>query len=261
MQSIYFIIAGNIDKNLVQNIHNSIKRKIKTKENIISNKVSLLNNNNEESIYVKNFYNKSICNDPRNGIIVSYIVPEEYNTYFEIFLSCLNVPSLEYLRFNRTNVYTPIISYKNNMFQIYEAGVTKEVDIMEDDINNFLLDIIEGKIKSSNYERIRESYLVNQEIKNEKTFDFLFDQFIADILTKKFPSSQSEENKNKLDIPKTFEELVEKISPVLIKPKRITVLVARKNISDDDFKKMFEKKKNIKKYPLNKDISIEHEII
>ena len=148
------------------------------------------------------------------------------------------------------------------MFQIYEAGVTKEVDIMEDDINNFLLDIIEGKIKSSNYERIRESYLVNQEIKNEKTFDFLFDQFIADILTKKFPSSQSEENKNKLDIPKTFEELVEKISPVLIKPKRTTVLVARKNISDDDFNKMVEKKKkNIQKYPLNKDISIENKIL
>ena len=164
------------------------------------------------------------------------------------------------MRFNRANVYTPEISYEDNMFLIYEAGVTKEVDVMEDDINNFLLDIIEGKIKSSNYERIRESYLVNQEIKNEKTFDTLFDQFIKDI--KGFPSSQPEENKNKLDIPKTFEELVEKVSPVLIKPKRTTVLAARKSISDDDFNKMVEKKKkNIQKYPLNKDISIENKIL
>ena len=71
----------------------------------------------------------------------------------------------------------------------------------------------------------------------------------------------TKENKNKLDIPKTFEELVEKISPVLIKPKRTTVLVARKNISNDDFNKMVEKKKKNIKYSLNKDISIVHEII
>ena len=71
----------------------------------------------------------------------------------------------------------------------------------------------------------------------------------------------TKENKNKLDIPKTFEELVEKISPVLIKPKRTTVLVARKSISDDDFNKMVEKKKKNIQYPLNKDISIVHEII
>ena len=262
IKSIDFLIAGNIDKNLVQNIHNSIKRKIKinNRENIISNKVPLLNNNNEESTYVKNFYLKSIYDDPRNGIIVGYKVPEEYDIYFKIFASCLITPSFEYLRFNRTNTYTPNIIYASSRFQILETGVTKEVDVMEDDINNFLLDIIEGKIKSSNYERIRESYLVNQEIKIEKTFDTLFDQFIND--TKGFPSSQPEENKNKLDIPKTFEELVEKVSPVLIKPKRTTVLVARKSISDDDFNKMVEKKKkNIQKYPLNKDISIENKIL
>ena len=266
IKSIDFLIAGNIDKNLVQNIHNSIKRKIKinNRENIISNKVPLLNNNNEESTYVKNFYLKSTYDDPRNGIIVGYKVPEEYDIYFKIFASCLIIPSFEYLRFNRTNAYTPSIIYDkiydNKLFLIYEAGVTKEVDVMEDDINNFLLDIIEGKIKSSNYERIRESYLVNQEIKIEKTFDTLFDQFINDI--KGFPSSQPEENKNKLDIPKTFEELVEKVSPVLIKPKRTTLLLARKNMSDDDFNKMVEKKKkNIQKYPLNKDISIENKIL
>ena len=262
IKSIDFLIAGNIDKNLVQNIHNSIKRKIKinNRENIISNKVPLLNNNNEESTYVKNFYLKSTYDDPRNGIIVGYKVPEEYDIYFKIFASCLIIPSFEYLRFNRTNAYTPRIIYASSRFQILEAGVTKEVDVMEDDINNFLLDIIEGKIKSSNYERIRESYLVNQEIKNEKTFDTLFDQFIDDI--KGFPSSQPEENKNKLDIPKTFEELVEKVSPVLIKPKRTTLLLARKNMSDDDFNKMVEKKKkNIQKYPLNKDISIENKIL
>ena len=262
IKSIDFLIAGNIDKNLVQNIHNSIKRKIKinNRENIISNKVPLLNNNNEESTYVKNFYLKSTYDDPRNGIIVGYKVPKEYDIYFKIFASCLITPSFEYLRFNRTNAYTPSIIYNNKLFLIYEAGVTKEVDVMEDDINNFLLDIIEGKIKSSNYERIRESYLVNQEIKIEKTFDTLFDQFINDI--KGFPSSQPEEYKNKLDIPKTFEELVEKVSPVLIKPKRITVLAARKSISDDDFNKMVEKKKkNIQKYPLNKDISIDNKIL
>ena len=254
------IIIFWIIKNLVQNIHNSIKRKIKinNRENIISNKVPLLNNNNEESTYVKNFYLKSTYDDPRNGIIVGYKVPEEYDIYFKIFASCLIIPSFEYLRFNRTNAYTPDISYENKLFLIYEAGVTKEVDVMEDDINNFLLDIIEGKIKSSNYERIRESYLVNQ-IKIEKTFDTLFDQFINDI--KGFPSSQPEEYKNKLDIPKTFEELVEKVSPVLIKPKRITVLAARKSISDDDFNKMVEKKKKNIQYPLNKDISIENKIL
>ena len=43
-------------------------------------------------------------------------------------------------------------------FILFEQGLYKEVDSMEDDINKVLLDVIEGGIDVKNYKEILESY-------------------------------------------------------------------------------------------------------
>ena len=76
--------------------------------------------------------------------------------------------ALQYLRFNYTNTYMVQLVISDNYFHIYEQGVFKDVDKMEDDINKVLLDVIEGKISSNNYKEIRESFLFQKETKEEK---------------------------------------------------------------------------------------------
>ena len=175
-----FKIAGNIDKNLVQNIHNHLKEKL------------VINDNKDKSLYKKkplkssdeyyfiNYYQKSILDEPSNGIKVSYFVPEDYKKYMELFKDCFDPIAFQYLRFNYTNAYTPQLEYSDNYFEIYEQGVFKDVDKMEDDINKVLLDVIEGKITIDNYKEILESHSFIESTKEEKTFDNLFNAFISD---------------------------------------------------------------------------------
>ena len=293
-----FKIAGNIDKNLVQNIHNHFKEKLvinKNKNKIIYKKKPL---KNSEEYYVINYYQKSILDEPSNGIKVSYFVPEDYRNYMELFKDCFDQIAFQYLRFNYTNTYTPNIHYNEMYFEIYEQGVFKDVDKMEDDINKVLLDVIEGKINLDNYKEIIESLSFIDATKEEKTFDNLFNVFISDqddasdksLLTKvrilettekeETNNEEEEDNKKKEEeekerekekeegeeevektediLPKTFSELVEKVAPVFTNPKRITILIAGNYMSDENFKEMYERRKTIKEYPLNKNIEIIH---
>ena len=81
--------------------------------------------------------------------------------------------------------------------------------------------------------------------------DNLFDDFISE-----------EENKNSYlnneAVPKSFSELVEIIKPILINPTRLSILIARNTLSDEDYKDMVLKRSQINEYILNKNISITH---
>ena len=81
--------------------------------------------------------------------------------------------------------------------------------------------------------------------------DNLFDDFISE-----------EENKNSYlnneAVPKSFSELVEIIKPILINPTRLSILIARNTLSDEDYKAMLLKRSQINEYILNKNISITH---
>ena len=88
---------------------------------------------------------------------------------------------MKYLRFEYNNSYTPMNSFEDDSFTIYEQGLYKEVDQMEDDINKVLLDIIEGRITIQNFKEIWESFFGEGfDRKEEKNLDNLFDKFVTD---------------------------------------------------------------------------------
>jgi hypothetical protein len=133
LKKVYLDIVGNINKELVEGIHNHIKEKIK-----LSNKITLMNKplfKENDSPEVINYYQKSTMNFPENGIIVAYKIPDYLANYTDIFNACFNSIAFNYLRFNYTNGYTPFSAVAYDYFIIYEQGLFKEVDQMEDDIN------------------------------------------------------------------------------------------------------------------------------
>ena len=155
------------------------------------------------------------------------------------------------LRFKYSNAYTPQIYIDNNYLYIYEQGKYKEVTEMEDDINTVLSEMMSGKLKCENFDDIIDSYYINRYTKKERTPDNLFNDFIE------------EESVNKTLLKGLFNKysytkFIGKISNTFINPQRFSILVARSDISDEDFKKMVEKRKKITQYFLNKNITIEH---
>ena len=253
INSTKFLIAGNIDKNLVSNIHSYIKKTFTVKTNKLAKKEKLKANNKNPSVY--NFYQKSTLDEAENGIIVSYEIPEEYQGNFTIFKKCFNIISMNYLRFNYSNAYTPVIAGYGE-FIIYEQGLYKDVDQMEDDINRVLKDILDGKIDVINYKEIVESLRLSTETKSDKSIEKLFSSFVLNktILININPNINKEIPK----YPETFKELIEIISPVFTNPNRITILIAKKDLSDEAFEEMFQRRSKITEYPLNKNITIIH---
>jgi hypothetical protein len=256
LKKIYLDIVGNINKELVEGIHNHIKEKIK-----LSNKITLMNKplfKENDSPEVINYYQKSTMNFPENGIIVAYKIPDYLANYTDVFNACFQSIALNYLRFNYTNGYTPISTVQYDYFIIIEQGLFKEVDQMEDDINKVLLDLIEGKINLSSYNDIKQSYLYKGEVKKEKNMDYFFDKFLEEHDKTEKEESNTLKLNDEIKIPETFKELVDIMAPMFTQPKRTTILIARNTLSDADFDKMYQRRSQIKEYLLNKTISIVH---
>ena len=246
---IIFHIAGNINKELVENIHKYIEEKIPLKNIRLLLEEPFMKEDDSPSVV--NYYQKSTMNDPKNGIIVGYKYPENYTNYINIFKACFQVIALNYLRFNYTNAYTPAIFFNKDYFMIIETGLYKEVDQMEEDINRVLLDVFEGEINVSNYKEIVESYATKEKEKKEKTLDNLFEEFIN-------AEAENTTNSDNFTAPQTFKELVDIVAPIFKQPKRTTILIARNTLSNDEFDAMYERRSKIKEYSLNKDIIITH---
>jgi secreted Zn-dependent insulinase-like peptidase len=258
INSLKYIIAGNIDENLVSNIHSNIKKKFTIKTNKLAKKQKLKVNNKKPSVY--NYYQKSTLDEAENAIIVSYEVPDEYLGNINIFIRCFQIISMNYLRFNYTNVYTPQIGGIGQEFLIYEQGLYKDVDQMEDDINSVLKDVLDGKIDFKNYKEIIESTGLSIETKNDKSIEKLFSKFKLN-KTNTVDNNANANTDTTNEIPKypeTFKELVEIVSPIFTNPNRITILIAKKDLSDEAFEEMFQRRSKITEYPLNKNITIIH---
>ena len=256
INSIKFIIAGNIDKNLVNNIHSYIKKKFTVKTNKLAKKQKLKVNNKKPSVY--NYYQKSTLDEAENAIIVSYEIPDEYQGNITIFIRCFQLISMNYLRFNYSNVYTPLIGRRSREFLIYEQGLYKDVDQMEDDINKVLKDVLDGKIDVKNYKEIIESTGLYIETKIDKSIENLFSTFKLN-KTDAIDNNANTDKTNEIPkYPKTFKELVEIISPMFTNPNRITILISKKDLSDEAYEEMFQRRSKITEYPLNKSITIIH---
>ena len=253
IKKIDFKIAGNINKELVEKINNYIKSKI-----IIEKRrfLSTPTEQDDNSYFVKNYYQKSTMDDPQNGIVVGYKYPKNLELYFTVFAQCFQVIALRYLRFNYTNAYTPKVLIQDNYFLINEQGLFKEVDQMEDDINKVLYDtIINKNIDPLNFKEIMESYISKEKAKEEKNLDNLFNKFVNGATEEKVEEESNTEN---ISIPKDFSELIDKISDCFINPKRYTILIARNTLSDNDFNAMYKRRKQINNYSLNSNIKITH---
>ena len=113
---------------------------------------------------------------------------------------------------------------------------------MEDDINKVLFGMINGTIQCENYEDIIESHKVKVNEKREKTSDNLFNEFVA---------GKAVYNIN-------YDELVKKISHIFTEPRRITILIVRSDLTDEEYKKLVEDRKKNAKYIINEQIKITH---
>ena len=248
-----FKIAGNIDKNLVQSIHDILKQNIPSNNVIIPPKRNLI----EEKLkstdpFVVNYYEKSkLPREVDNGLLIMYEVSEEYKEYMNVLSGCLMGISWVYFRFNNSNTYHPEIKFENNILYIYEQGDYKGVTEMEDDVNNVLLGMLDGSVQCENYADIVKSFKLKGNDKIEKTPTSLFEDFI---------NKKNNENKINLKetiLPNTFNEFMEKVSPIFREPKRYTVLVVRKDISDEYYNIMYESRStNNTEYALNSSITI-----
>ena len=135
---------------------------------------------------------------------------------------------------------------------IYEQGRYKEPDIMEKEIEELLLDIINGKIVCDNYNDIVTSFKTKQDEKIEKDLDNLFNEFI----TGKFTNDENVNPYLQSEFPYNFKDLMEQISYVFTEPKRYAILVYRSDISNYNYNRNIQKKKKNNVYLLNKKMRI-----
>ena len=265
INSITLKIAGNLDLDLVNTINNFIKKdlpiNIKSCEDINENNAELINkniNNNQqentkEQNYIIDYYQKSEMKRELDGaIFVIYRFKEKLNDYMQIFKGCMDAITRVNLRLKYMHSYHPNIFVENNFFMIFEQGRYKEPNEMEEEIDQLLLDIIEGKIVCENYNDIVKSFKTKQETIIEKNPDNLFNEFITGTFT-------NDENVNAYlegEFPDKFEDLIKEISSVFTEPKRYTILVFRSDISDKYYEKIIKKKKKVNVYILNKSVGI-----
>lgn len=113
--------------------------------------------------------------------------------------------------------------------------------------------MINGNVKCDNYQDIVKSYQIKHSYKFEKTPSNLFNAFISGNNDKGNNNYYSEKI-----FPKSFIKFMKEISTIFTKPKRYTILISRRGISDNSFNKMFEQRKKTAKYILNENIKIHH---
>ena len=246
-------ITGNIDINLVKDLHKLMKDNINIKDiepNLKNSKITRLSSDNS---YVINYYQKSkLVNEVDNSILVIYKYDDKYKQYMSVLYGCLNNIGLITLRFNYSNAYSPSFMIIPNYIYIFEQGRYKQVTQMEDDINEVLLKIINGNIQCENYHDIIESFKLKGSENKEKTYNTLFNDYIYG----KYEPYIIDFDET--IYPDSFEELMQELSPIFINPQRITILIGRNDLSNEDFQKLVKNREEAAEYILNKEISIEH---
>ena len=241
-------------------MHNLIKENLKITPQqdfkLFTSKNMLLN---LDSSYIINYYEKpNLSNEIDNAIVVLYEYDKKFSKYMNLLTSCLSNIAMIYLRFNYSNAYTPNIHYNNKYLFIEEQGRYKEVTQMEDDINDVLFRMINGDIQCENYAEIVESYKLKDVKKTEKNIDILFHNFAFGKIDRNFVFDNSEEEEEEVIYPDNFYDFIQELSSIFLEPKRYTILIARKDLSEEDYKNMIDNRKKNGQYKLNKKIEIQH---
>ena len=98
-----------------------------------------------------------------------------------------------------------------------------------------------------------------EKIENNATREKTYESLVSDF----FYEGQDEflyddEVEEEVYYPDNFNDFMKILSPVFTEPKRYSILIARSDISDADYQKMVENRKNYKNYILNSSIVVEH---
>ena len=89
----------------------------------------------------------------------------------------------------------------------------------------------------------------------EKTYDSL----VVDFFYENEFIEEEENEEEEVKYPDKFTDFMKLLSPIFTEPKRFSILIARSDISDENFNELVENRKNNeKKYILNESIMIEH---
>ena len=251
-------IAGNVNKNLVQNLHNIIKNNIQIAPKFFSFHISNETTNIDSSPYVISYYQKSeLTNEIDNAIIVDYKFDRNMTNYANVFMQCLYNIGMIYLRFNYSNAYgVSIYRYEDSVI-IYEQGRYREVTQMEDDINKVFQGMLSGEIQCENYKDIVDSLEIAK-IENNATREKTYEGLVSDFFYEGEFIYYDDEVEEEVYYPDNFNDFMKILSPVFTEPKRYSILIARSDISDFDYQKMVENRKNYKNYILNSSIAVEH---
>ena len=68
---------------------------------------------------------------------------------------------------------------------------------------------------------------------------------------------EEEEEEEEAVFPDNFNAFVSKLSPIFTNPRRYSILIARKDLFDDDYRNMIEKRSDLK-YLLNESVIVNH---
>ena len=186
------------------------------------------------------------------AIFVIYRFKSELKDYMEILKNCMDAIARVNLRLEKMHSYHPKIYVENNFFMIYEQGRYKEPTIMEEEIDQLLYELLEGKITCQNYEDIVTSFKIKEEENIEKNPTNLFNEFVSGTFT-------NDENSNdylETNFPDNFKDFMEHISTVFTEPKRYTLLIFRSDINDQEYEQIIKNKKENNVYILNKNMKI-----
>ena len=251
-------IAGNVNKNLVQNLHNIIKNNIQIAPKFFSFHISNETTNIDSSPYVISYYQKSeLTNEIDNAIIVDYKFDRNMTNYANVFMQCLYNIGMIYLRFNYSNGYGVTIYRYDDSVIIYEQGRYREVTQMEDDINKVFQGMLSGEIQCENYKDIVDSLEIAK-IENNATREKTYEGLVSDFFYEGEFIYYDDEVEEEVYYPDNFNDFMKILSPVFTEPKRYSILIARSDISDVDYQKMVENRKNYKNYIINSSIAVEH---
>ena len=267
INSITLKIAGNLDVNLVKKLNNIIKENLKINKKPCIEEINQENpesNNDDKKSqniqdirkmpnYLIDYIQKSQMKREKDGaIFLIYRFHPSLTDYMQVFKGCMEAITRVNLRLEKMHSYHPNIFVEQNFFMIYEQGRYKEPDIMEKEIEELLLDIINGKIVCDNYNDIVTSFKTKQDEKIEKDLDNLFNEFI----TGKFTNDENVNPYLQSEFPYNFKDLMEQISYVFTEPKRYAILVYRSDISNYNYNRNIQKKKKNNVYLLNKKMRI-----
>ena len=153
---------------------------------------------------------------------------------------------------------------------------------MEYEINEVIKGMLNGTIQCENYKDIVESYKIKEVRYYEKVYensyaDFFYGDYGEEEMEEKDQKEEEEhmeeeeeqeqeqkegeqgEKEEEVKYPDTFKEFIDELSPIFTNPQKITVLMARSDMPDVDFKKMVENRnKTNEEYYLNSSITIVH---